>query len=314
MSHKIDKTGETLTPEMAQKGEAVKDDATVAAEAKAAEEAKAKEDADAKAATDKEAEDAKKAEDEAKAKADEEAKGKSDTTIKKRSIYDDLKDKKKEAREAKSETETVKAERDALKAENEALKKLTESAKKAETDEDKEQVEDDIKAVAEAIGGDPKAIQTLTDFLTKRLVKNDSSEISKEDIEAVKNFNKKAVETSAKAEFAEEFKGFVPALKADFPHISDEDLASVEKELFRLAHTKNFHDKEVEYIYFKHKSILSKLVSPKRQSMEGSGNNANQGNGGKAEVELSSKSSPLDVMKAMEKPSAGSGIEIRPGR
>lgn len=312
MSNNIDTTGRTLTPEMAQRGETVKDDATVAAEAKAADEAKAKADADAKAEADKKAaDDAKKAEDDAAAKAKAEADGKSDKSIKKRSIYDDLKDKKKEVRDAKNEADQVKAENEALKAENEALKKLTDSAKKVETDEDKEKLDDDIKAVAEAIGGDPKAIKTLTDFLTKRLVKTGGAEISKDDIEAVRNFNKKATETTAKAEFLEEFKGFVPELKKDYPHISDGDLASVEKEIFKLAHSTKYHDKEIDYIYFKNKDILSKLISPKRPAMEGGGNNA-PADGTKAVAELSSKSSPMDVMKAMEKKNTAPQTEIRP--
>ena len=310
MTTKIDRTGETLTPEQAQKGEGAANEdkaaeAKAAADAKAAEEAKAKEEADAKAAADA------KAQEEADAKAKAEAEGKSEKLEKKpRSIYDDLKDKKKEAREAKSEAEIVKAENAALKAENEALKKLAESAKTATTDEEKEELDEDIKQVAEAIGGDPKSVKILTEFLQKRLVKKDGSGISKEDIEAVKNFKSQQEKASVEVEFNKEWKAFVPDLKKDFPHISDEDMEAVKAKIFALAHSKGFNDLEIDYIYFKNKDSLSKLVSPKRPSMEGSGN-APAGDGKKAEPEFSSKSSPMDVMKAMENDMRGPSTDIR---
>ena len=303
MSHKIDTTGATLTPEMAQKGETV----VVKTEEVTKEEVVV---ADEKA-EDTKSEDTAKAEADAKAKAESETK--EDLQPKKRSIYDDLKDKKKEVKEAKSEAEIAKAENQALKAEIEALKVLTKSAKAAVTDDEKEEVEDDIKEVAESIGGDPKAIKTLTDFLTKKLVKNDSKGISKDDIEEIKNFKKAQADIQAEVEFSKEWKSFVPSLKKDYPHISDAELENVQQEISKLAHSQSFHDKEIDYIYFKQKNSLSKLISPKRQSMEPAGNG-----GGDVETtvaSLSSKSSPMDVMNAVKTDKRSpSELEVRRGR
>jgi hypothetical protein len=297
MSNKIDTTGATLTPEMAQKGEQVADKA--AEDAKA--EAQAKADADAKAEADKKAaDDAEKAQKDADAKAEADKKGKSDLPEKKRSIYDDLKEKKQEVRAAKSEAEIVKAENEALKAELAAVKELAESAKKAKTPEEKEAIEDDIKEIAEAIGGDAKAIKTLTDFLTKKLVKTGTVDISKEDIEAVKNFRKEQSKMNADVEFTKEWDEFTPSLKKDFPHISDADLKTVKQKLFDLAHSTKYHDKEMDYIYFKNKDILSKLVSPKRPSMESAGD-SKPDDGAKAISEISSKSSPMDVQNTVQR-------------
>lgn len=306
--NKIDRTGETLTPEMAQKGEEAKDKAAEEAESKAKEDsdAKAKEDADAKkAADDKAAEDAKKVAE------DKEKSDKSDLPEKKRSIYDDLKDKKKEVKEAKTEAETVRAENEVLKAENEALKKLAESAKGAETDEEIEAIEDEIKELAKAIGGDPKAVKTLTDFLTKKLVKKDGVDISKEDIEAVKNFKKEQEKMNANVAFSKEWEDFTPSLKKDFPNISDDELKNVKTKVFEFAHSKKYHAAEIDYIYFKEKELLSKLVSPKRPSIENAGD-AKAGEGKKEIIDLSSKSSPMDVQNAVQSDRhSGSGTEIR---
>lgn len=299
MSHKIDTTGATLTPEMAQKGETV----VVKTEEVAKEEV---------VVADEKAKDTK-SEDTSKADAKAKSETKEDLQPKKRSIYDDLKDKKKEVKEAKSEAEIAKAENQALKAEIEALKVLTKSAKAAVTDDEKEEVEDDIKEVAESIGGDPKAIKALTDFLTKKLVKNDSKGISKDDIEEIKNFKKAQADIQAEVEFSKEWKSFVPSLKKDYPHISDAELENVQQEISKLAHSQSFHDKEIDYIYFKQKNSLSKLISPKRQSMEPAGNGG--GDVEKAVASLSSKSSPMDVMNAVNTDRRSPGqLEIRPGR
>lgn len=40
------------------------------------------------------------------------------------------------------------------------------------------------------------------------------------------------------------------------------------KEIVKLSHTAEFHDKEVDYIVWKRKAELSKLISPKKPSFE----------------------------------------------
>ena len=291
----VDTTGATLTPEMIQKGEVVD-------ESKATEADKTEVKAEEKEAT--------QAKEEADVKTDAENESKLDElSSKKRSIYDDLKDKKKEFREAKSEAEVQKVRADALEAENAALKELAASAKRAKTPEEKQDVEDDIAVLADTIGGDPEAIKALTDFLTKKLVKKDGVELSKEDLEAVRNFKDKQSKMDAEVDFKKEWKQFRPSLKQDFPNISDEDLEMVQSKIFELAHSKAFHDKEVDYIYFKNKESFSKLISPKRQAMEGGGQSRTDEKS--AVSEISGSSSPLDVMKAMEKDRYTATTEIR---
>lgn len=227
----------------------------------------------------------------------------------KRSIYDDLKDKKKEVKEHKSEIETLKTQ---LAEKDQAIADLTKKAQGAETPEEKQEVEDEIKAIAEDIGADPEGIAKLTEFLSKKLVKPAGEQISKEDLEAIKNFRQSQAQTEATQAFVKEWNEFAPSLKKEFPHVTDQDLEVVRQVVDKLAHTEKYHDKEIDYIYFKEKEKLSKLISPKRPSYEG-GESRPANESGDADVELSEKSSPLDVQNATSKTSKSS-LEIRPSQ
>lgn len=223
-----------------------------------------------------------------------------------RTIYEDLKDKKKQVREKDTEIETLKsqlAEKDSL------ISDLTEKAKNATTPAEKAEVEDEIAQLAEEIGADPEGIAKLTEFLTKKLVKPAGVEISPEDLEAIKNFRQSQSQQQDQAQFNNEWNTFEPTLKTDFPHVSKEELDVVKAVIDKLAHSEKYADKEVDYIYFKEKSNLQKLISPKRPSYEG-GDNKPAGENNDAEVELSGKSSPMDAMKAISQPQ-GSSLEIR---
>jgi colicin import membrane protein len=146
----------------AQAEEAAKAEAeTKAAADKAAEEAKAKEDADAKAKADADATAA--AEADTKAKAEEEARAK-DPNYKKRSIYDDYKDKKDEAK-------AEKARADAAEAKSAELQALLDKKDDAKTPKEKSKADDDLAAFAEAQKLDPEALTELIGIISKRLPK-----------------------------------------------------------------------------------------------------------------------------------------------
>lgn len=222
-----------------------------------------------------------------------------------RTIYDDYKDKKKEVKEKDSEIETLKAqneEKDRL------ITELTDKAKNAETPAEKQEVEDEIALIAEKIGADPEGIKVLTDFLTKKLVKPEGIQISKEDLEAIQSIKQSKAQEEDKAQFTKEWNVFEPSLKTEFPHVSNDELEVIRAVVDKLAHSPKYADKEVDYIYFREKDKLQKLISPKRPSYEGSENKPTPE--GDAEVELSSKSTPMDAMKATSK-QPPSGLEIR---
>lgn len=305
---KPDRTGETLTPEQASKDLGIaqptqeevetkaKADAEVTAQvdAKAAEDAKAKADAGAKAEADATAD-----KDEAEVTTTTEA------LPKKRSIYDEYKAKKADARASKEKA-------DELQAENERLTAIIEAGKKAETKSEKKEVADDIAEFAESIGADPEAIEKLEAFMKKRIANADGAGITKEDVEFVKKFQAERAQTQAQDDFKKEWSALAPSIKKEFPGISDADLASVEKAIDKIAHSEGFNDKELDYIYFKKKTELAKLISPKRPTFE-SGGNARENEGGDAQVELSGRSTPMDVMAAQSQDRRPESLEIRKG-
>ena len=309
MPGEIDKTGETLTPEQAQASEGQSNNAQktedVESKAKAEAEAKARADADAKAA-----EEAK-----AKAEADAKAEDESDKTPpvdplqKKRSMYDDYKEKKNEAKESKAEADRLLAENKAKDAKIAELNALVEASKTAKTKEEKEDVAKDIAEFAESIGADAAAVDKLEKFLKKRLTNTEDVGITKADVEFVKKFREDQAKTQATTEFQKEWSGFVPSLKKEFPHVSDEELASVQSEVDKLAHTAKYHDKEIDYIYFKEKEKLSKLISPKQPSYESGGGAKDSGE--KISSDLSGSSSPMDVQNAIRNDKAPQSLEIR---
>jgi hypothetical protein len=225
-----------------------------------------------------------------------------------RTIYDDYKDKKKEVKEKDSEIDVLKTQ---LSEKDRLIADLTEKAKLAETPAEKQEVEDEISQIAEKIGADPEGIKVLTEFLSKKLVKPVGVEISPEDLEAIKNFRESKNQQESKAQFTKEWNVFEPSLKAEFPSVSNEELEVIREVVDKLAHSPKYADKEVDYIYFKEKANLSKLISPKRPSYEGSNSDKTTPDGD-TEVELSSKSTPMDAMKATSK-QPSSGLEIRSG-
>lgn len=235
------------------------------AEKKAADEAKAKEVADA-AAKAKADEEAKKAADDAEAKKKEtehlqDPDGK-ETERKPRSIYEEYKDKKSE----------LKVEREAReKAEKELSEARTkiEALEKAKTPEERKDAQDDLDEFAKEINADPAAIRKMRDIFLKGVKAPETDESLKKDMaefKAWKQANQKNIEKSM---FDEEFTKTTPALKNFFPKITDEELIAVKKELDVISHTKEYHDKELEYVAYKNLEKLTKLVSPKKRGMEG---------------------------------------------
>ena len=68
--------------------------------------------------------------------------------------------------------------------------------------------------------------------------------------------------------FEEDFQKVTPALKELLPTASAEEMQAVKKEIDRLSHTKELHDKPLDYIAWKHKDTLTALVSPKKRGLE----------------------------------------------
>ncbi len=226
---------------------------------KADADAKAKDDADEKAMTDEQA----KADADDKVKEDANGDG-DDIKDKKRSIYTDYKEKKEDLKKEKEARETAERERDEFKTKLEALESA--GANKNEI----RKAQDDIDAFAEANKLDPEALKTMRDLFLKDFKAPQSlSEEDRKTLEDAKSFvatNRKTVE---KQEFEEEFASTLPTLKELFPKATAEEFVNIKKEVDKIAHSKDWNDKTLDYVIFKNKDSLTKLVSPKKRGMEG---------------------------------------------
>jgi len=270
-----------------------------AAKAQADAEAKAAEEKTAAEAADKQkADEAAEAEAEAKAKADAEAEANKDPNIKKRSIYDDYKDKKAEAKEAADLAAAEKARADAAEAKTAELQAILDAKYDAKTPEEKSEADDDLKAFAEAEGLSVEGLDKLTKIILSRVPKVEMPEgLSKEELDAWRASradDKRVAEDNAVLAEA-------PSVKTQLEIHDDAELANVMKEVVRLSHTERYHDKEIDYIVFREKAALSKLVSPKKPSFEQGGQHG-EGTGESTPDFGSGKVTPEQVGKHMSHP------------
>ena len=181
---------------------------------------------------------------------------------KKRSIYDDLKDKKKEIKTERELRLSVEKERD-------ELKKKLEDIQNAKSPEEKNEALDELEKFAEEIQADPKALKRMKEiFLKGYKPEAVIDESIKEELESFKQWKKDNSKAIAESEFNKEFNESLPSLKKIFPKASDAEMASIKTELDKISHSKGWEDKDLDYIAFKHQDKLNALISPKKKGLD----------------------------------------------
>jgi len=195
------------------------------------------------------------------------SKGVDQDKSKKRSIYDDYKSNKKELRSEKELRTIAETERDELKAKLEALNN-------ADTKEEKSDAIDDLDQYAAKYESDPAALKELKDIILKGIKSPEIDKDLKETLGKFEKWQKDNVMTMAKSEFETEFTSMIPVVKQMFPNVSESDLSKIKSEVDKIAHSKGWEDKDMDYILFKHKTNLEKFVSPKKKGLESTDTNA----------------------------------------
>lgn len=198
-------------------------------------------------------------EDKTKPEDDEDSEDKTvETPKKKRSIYDDLKDKKKEVKNERELREIAEKERDDLKVKLEAIEN-------AKSPEDKKEATNELEAYAEKMGADPKALEELKTIFLKDF-KNDTT--LAERLEKFEKWEQDNAKVIAEAEFTTEFDESLPSIKEILPTANDAEIAKIKTKINEIAHTKGWEDKPLDYIAFKNKKVLTALISPKKKGLE----------------------------------------------
>lgn len=214
-----------------------------------------------------------------------------------RSIYDDLKDKKHELKETRTELETATARVAELEA-------LVTTQKEAETPKEKSKAAADIKEYAEKHGLDADSLDELTNVILSRVPKAEIPMTPEEVAEWRQERDRSKRQAEDQAILAS-----APSVKNQLVIHDDAELQTVMQEVVKLAHTAEFADKEVDYIVWKNREALSKLVSPKKPSFEQGGQ---QGEATGDDIpELSAKATPLQAQKAIEGRGRTGELEIR---
>jgi hypothetical protein len=180
---------------------------------------------------------------------------------KKRSIYDKLKSTKSDLRSERELREQAERERD-------DFKRLLEERANAATPQERQEAQDELDAYAQEIGADAQALKRMKALFLKDVPQASLSDEDRAAIEEIRQFKAQNQKVMEKQLFEEEFRSTVPTLKDMFPSASDEELDAMKGKLDELAHTKDFHDKSLDYVAFKHRTQLEQLVSPKKRGLE----------------------------------------------
>lgn len=171
----------------------------------------------------------------------------------KRSIYQDLKDKKNEVKTERELREQAERERDELRAKLEA--------------KDNSPL-DEIDAFAKEIDADPAVIRRMREVLLKDAEVSNMPADLREQLKQFQEFQTTNSDAVAIVQFDNEFKQAQPSITKMFPNATAEETGLIKEKLNELAHTEQFHDKELEYIAFKNQDVLSNLISPKKRGLE----------------------------------------------
>lgn len=179
----------------------------------------------------------------------------------KRSIYHDLKEKKHELRSEREAREQVEQERDELRRRLEEIQGANGS--------DAEKSKDVVK-YAEEVGADPVLVQRIIEE-ARAGVKAEIPEDLKNGLEEFKSWKQQNAELMDKQLFEKEFVQAIPSIQQMFPNATQEEITAMKSELDKLSHSKEMHDKELDYVVFKNRAHLESFVSPKKRGIESRG-------------------------------------------
>lgn len=177
----------------------------------------------------------------------------------KRSIYDDFKENKRELKSERELREQAERERDDL---------ARQVANFNQQGTEDEEPEDEFTAFARKTNADPEAVRELVALARKG---NQIDPALQKDLQEFKKWKSQNAGVLESQMFAEEFAKTLPSLKEMFPTVDENELSSLRKEIDVISHKTEWHDKDLDYVVFKNKDHLSQFVSPKKKGMETKG-------------------------------------------
>lgn len=238
-----------------------------------------------------------------------------------RSIYDDLKDKKQEVRAWKQmavsalKTQGIELQGNETPEQIQALieKHKTPDAPPTPPAPAPSTPSNELEAYAKEHELDATALSRLATIIAKQIPAAQLSEADRKELSDLKAWKADNEAKEQRAAEDGEVLSAAPTVKTQLDIHDDAELANVMKEIVKLSHTEAFHDKEVDYIVWKNKDALSKLVSPKKPSFESGGQQGETAPENEPDFSSGKGITPGMAEKAANE-KRGSALEIRRGK
>lgn len=173
-------------------------------------------------------------------------------------------------KEVKTDLKTERELREQVERERDELRTKLEAVSNADTPKERQEAVGELEAFAQEIGADADALRKMQALFLKD-VKPTVDESLTRDIEEFKQWKSENSKVLEKSQFDSEFQSATPTLKELLPNVSDDEIQKIKDKVDELSHTKEYHDKALDYVIFKNREELSKLVSPKKRGMEHKG-------------------------------------------
>jgi hypothetical protein len=235
-----------------------------------------------------------------------------DPVNKPRSIYEAKQAEKARRKEAEAALATEREARTAAEARAAELEALLGAKDTATTPKEKSEAKDAIDEWAEKQGLDGTAVRELTDIIKGALPKPEGSVLTKEEANEWRADRARAKATAEDQAVLTEAPAVRKQLEEFGVKVHDEaEFQAVMAEIVKLSHTKDFHDKPVDYIVYRNRDVLGKMISPKKKSFEAGGQH--QDSAGTEPDFSGSGITPAMAQEGISQRGRSAGYEVRGG-
>lgn len=154
------------------------------------------------------------------------------------------------------------------------IEALSKEASKAKPDaQEVFDLEKEAKELAEELDFDPEKTKILLDRARKGLNLSDEDRQALADLKQYREDLAKLREDKEELEqqkiFNSEWSDALKDIKAQYPNASEEQIAKAKEQIYEMSRSEKYHDKDLDYLIFKEKEVLSKtLFSPKQKTFE----------------------------------------------
>lgn len=165
-----------------------------------------------------------------------------------------------------------------LKAKNAKIKELqrqlagrAEKADESGDEGDADEVEETANALAEELGIDAKGLAKIL-RATQKLNGKGKFELPKDiqdKLKTLDNLQEREKIQAEEAHFDKEWSAVMPEIKKQFPNASESELSEARKLMNTLAHSKEFHKYDIDYILYKNKSKFETILKVAGKSKSG---------------------------------------------